>query len=306
MGRHHRRRMSRRREAQVRAQVDDLPAFKRLLERIRAWTHGDDGTLRDRAGRAEPGEGLVLHVGLCNDIPDELAPQVRPYWKNVPLNAVIWGSIAWARGEEWAEGVGMPWPVWRAFAADVEFLSEHFGETMVASAVVNKVIHAKHGQVGGVTTGVHRAGVHDVWATPGARQAASPRWRRRVIAESYCDWAPVWHGMFEARDPRDGLGALVSWVEPGDLIAEPLVVSFGPRPYFLHVESEREYGQRMGKSWRDVALAAPQLIPDLPVLLRDGAPPPPWAIPGGQIDIGVHNRWEVAADADYTGFLQGV
>jgi hypothetical protein len=115
-----------------------------------------------------------------------------------------------------------------------------------------------------------------------------PQWRPRVIAESYCDQAPVWYQMFEAGSPRDGLGGLISWVEPGDLIAEPLVVAFSPRPFFLHVESEREYQARMGKSWRDVAKSAPQLLPNLPVLVRDG--PPPGAVPGGQIDLREHNR----------------
>jgi hypothetical protein len=272
---------------------------KRLLERLRAWTLGDDGTLRARASQAEPGEGLVLHVAMDNQMPPDLGP-VRPYWRKLPPHTITWGTIAWADGDEWADRMGWPADAWLAYKADVEFMADHFQETVIACVAINHVIHDVYGDLGGVTPTVHRQGVHDVFGTPGARQAASTRWRRRVIAETYCLHCRHWHETYEVRELRDGLGGLISWTEPGDLIDEPLVVTYGPRPYFLHVETEREYAARLGlagKTFREIAKVVPQLLPDLPISLRDGAPP--WAVPGGQIDLSVANRWEVESDADF-------
>jgi hypothetical protein len=49
-----------------------------------------------------------------------------------------------------------------------------------------------------------------------------------------------------------------------------------------------------GGTIEELKATTPRLIPLLPVRLADGRPP--WAVPGGHLDITEANRWEAPAD----------
>jgi hypothetical protein len=281
MGRNRRLKQARRRDRA--AGIEEVEV---RLARLRAWTLADDGTIRDRAAMAPP--GLHLHVAIEND------SGLQSYWRNLPIG-VNWTTMKWEDADDGVRRLGLPEKPWAAFKADVESLAREI--EIVPCICINRVRHPAYGDVGGWTPTIHRRGVHEVYATPAARACVSPQFRRALIAETYLSHRHAWKTMVDPRDRRHGV---LRWELPGDVVPTPLVVCYRAEPYFLYVETMEEFQRGTGGATiKDLAATTPQLIPDLPVRLADG--PPPWAVPGGNLDLSDDNRWESPADPPPVG-----